>query len=198
MLYLVEDRDYIKIGFTTNLKQRKSSYKTNNCYAKFIDWKPGTREDEAQLHELCKEWLYDREWFHNVPKIREIWNNYNSNILNEFEVIHENIHRIIDKIHKGVEPENISSVDWASVIRSYSNQYFKEIDAILNEAENNTYFEKLQQYKAEFDAFIQFHKCCTGVNYSNCSYDFGDMRYEYIVEIDDGDYTAHLKIHFSN
>lgn len=55
MLYLVEDRDYIKIGFTTNLKQRQSSYKTENCYAKFIDWKPGTRADETKLHELCKE-----------------------------------------------------------------------------------------------------------------------------------------------
>lgn len=37
MIYLVEDRDYIKIGFTSDLKSRESAYKTTNCYAKFID-----------------------------------------------------------------------------------------------------------------------------------------------------------------
>lgn len=198
MLYLVEDRDYIKIGFTTNLKQRKSNYKTDNCYAKFIDWKPGTRADETKLHELCKKWLYDREWFHNVPKIREIWNNYNSDILKEFEIIHKNIHRIIDKMHKGIKPENISSTDWTSVVQSYSYQHFKEISAILNETEGNPYYEQLKQYKAEIDAFIQFHRCCTGTEYSNYSYDFGDMRYEYIVELEDDEYyRSQLKIYFT-
>ena len=36
MLYLIKDRDYIKIGYTSNLDQRQKAYETTNCYAEVI------------------------------------------------------------------------------------------------------------------------------------------------------------------
>ena len=61
MLYLIEDRDYLKIGFTVDMKNRINSYKTTNCYATLIDTKPGTRIDEKELHRLCEPYHYVRE-----------------------------------------------------------------------------------------------------------------------------------------
>ena len=72
MLYLIEDRDYLKIGFTTDLEKRISSYKTTNCYAKLIDTKPGSRIDEKAIHLLCEKHHYDREWFYNNDEVRKI------------------------------------------------------------------------------------------------------------------------------
>lgn len=78
MLYLIEDRDYLKIGYTNNIKDREKTYKLHNCYAKVISLKEGTLECEQDLHELCKEWHYQGEWFHNVPKVKQIFEKYNS------------------------------------------------------------------------------------------------------------------------
>lgn len=61
MLYLVKDRDYLKIGYTSNLDQRKKAYETTNCYAEIIMTRDGTMKDEKILHELCKQWHYKNE-----------------------------------------------------------------------------------------------------------------------------------------
>lgn len=55
MLYLIKDRDYLKIGYTSNLDQRKKAYETTNCYAEIIMVRDGTMKDEKALHELCKQ-----------------------------------------------------------------------------------------------------------------------------------------------
>lgn len=49
MLYLIRDRDYIKIGFTDNLDQRQKAYETTNCYAEVIMTKDGSRRDEKNI-----------------------------------------------------------------------------------------------------------------------------------------------------
>lgn len=55
MLYLIEDRDYLKIGYAKKVKDRMSNYKLHNCYAKLISSKEGSMINEKELHELCKE-----------------------------------------------------------------------------------------------------------------------------------------------
>ena len=85
-----------------------------------------------------------------------------------------------------------------SVLQSYSYQHIKELNAILNEAEENHYFEQLKQYKIEFDEFAKFYRCCIDIEYSNQSYDFGDMRYEYTIKLEDDEYYSHLKIYFNS
>lgn len=61
MIYLIEDRDYLKIGYTRNLKNRLEAYELHNCYAKLLATKEGTLEDEKNLHALCKKYCYKGE-----------------------------------------------------------------------------------------------------------------------------------------
>ena len=76
MLYLIKDRDYIKIGYTSNLDQRQKAYETTNCYAEVIMTKDGTRKDESNLHKLCDKWHYKNEWFHYNDEIIKIFEEY--------------------------------------------------------------------------------------------------------------------------
>ena len=55
MIYLIKDRDYLKIGYSANIDQRKKSYDTTNCYAEIIMTKDGSRKDESNLHKLCEK-----------------------------------------------------------------------------------------------------------------------------------------------
>lgn len=61
MLYLIKDRDYVKIGFTKDIEDRIKTYKTHNMYFELIDTKPGTKKDETALHDLCKKYQYQSE-----------------------------------------------------------------------------------------------------------------------------------------
>lgn len=76
MLYLIRDRDYIKIGYTSNLDQRQKAYETTNCYAEVIMTKDGTRKDESNLHKLCDKWHYKNEWFYYDDEIVKIFEEY--------------------------------------------------------------------------------------------------------------------------
>lgn len=76
MLYLIKDRDYIKIGYTSNLDQRQKAYETTNCYAEVIMTKDGNRKDESNLHKLCDKWHYKNEWFHYDDEIVKIFEEY--------------------------------------------------------------------------------------------------------------------------
>lgn len=83
MLYLIEDRDYLKIGYSKNLSERLKAYELHNCYAKLIDSKPGTQQDETNIQELCKDDLYKGEWFYNTPKVKQVFRDYCNLNLNE-------------------------------------------------------------------------------------------------------------------
>lgn len=76
MLYLIEDRDFLKIGYTANLESRMKTYKTHNPHVVLLSSKDGNRVDEKKLHSLCKEYLYDTEWFYNNDKVKEIFKTY--------------------------------------------------------------------------------------------------------------------------
>ena len=78
MLYLIEDRDYLKIGYANNIKDRMSGYRMHNCYATLISSKEGLMCNEKELHELCKQWQYRGEWFYNTPEVKQIFEEYNS------------------------------------------------------------------------------------------------------------------------
>ena len=78
MIYLIEDRDVLKIGYASNISEREKAYKTHNYYARIISSKSGTKEDEKELHKLCEKWSIEREWFHNVPEVKKIFEDYSS------------------------------------------------------------------------------------------------------------------------
>lgn len=58
MLYLIKDRDYIKIGYTQDITSRWKNYKLHNCYVELLYTKPGSRIDEKEIHALCNKYLY--------------------------------------------------------------------------------------------------------------------------------------------
>lgn len=78
MLYLLEDRDYLKIGYSKNVEERLKTHRTSNCYIQLLGTKPGTSKDEKVLHKLCEQYKYSTEWFYNVPEVKEIFWNYQS------------------------------------------------------------------------------------------------------------------------
>ena len=91
MLYLIEDRDYLKIGYSKQFEERWKHYETHNCYAKIIASKEGSRVDEKKLHQLCDQWKYKNEWFHNVPEVKQIFNDYSSYNINDYNWIKKHV-----------------------------------------------------------------------------------------------------------
>lgn len=46
MIYLIQSREYMKIGYTNNLKRRLQQYSTNNPDYKLLCLSEGTKQDE--------------------------------------------------------------------------------------------------------------------------------------------------------
>lgn len=80
MIYLVEDRDYLKIGYAEDVDKRIKQYKTHSLYPKLLKSKFGTTEDEKNLHQLCKQYYVSGEWFKNCPEVLNMFNNYESKL----------------------------------------------------------------------------------------------------------------------
>lgn len=77
MIYLLEDRAYLKIGYTKDLTNRLKSYKLHNCYVKLLDFKDGNKLDEYFLHKKCKKYRYSGEWYNNCSEVKEIFSAHN-------------------------------------------------------------------------------------------------------------------------
>lgn len=78
MIYLMEDRDYLKIGYAQFKNIIESNYKTYNLYAKIIKTKPGIVKNKQILCELCKPYHISGEWFKNCQEVIDIFEQYNS------------------------------------------------------------------------------------------------------------------------
>ena len=67
MLYLLQDGNHYKIGYSENeetLQSRIKSYKTHNPTFVYLGLREGTKEDEKEYHKLLNcnkksEWSYD-------------------------------------------------------------------------------------------------------------------------------------------
>lgn len=152
MIYLIEDRDYVKIGFTTDLKNRMVSYRTTNCYAKLISYKPGTKIDESNLHQLCSKWHYEREWFHNVPEIRNIWNNYQSDIINQLNYIKESNNNVINFMYDNYDSFfSIPTTKWKNLLINFGTYNNRQtIKRTIDEIEDvEVQTELSKQYKIQ-------------------------------------------------
>ena len=77
MLYFIKSQNYLKIGYSQSFEtliKRMQSYCTHNPNFILISFTEfGSKEDEVELHQLCKEFLYNNEWFLDNVKIYEIW-----------------------------------------------------------------------------------------------------------------------------
>ena len=101
MIYLIEDRDYLKIGYAEDVDKRFKQYKTYSLYPKLLTYKIGSTSDERKLHQLCEQWHISGEWFKNCPEVRDIFNNYNTefDLLNLKQIVCHNL-KLLEHIMK--------------------------------------------------------------------------------------------------
>ena len=86
MLYLIKSQNYIKIGFTDNLKKRLSEYNIHNPDYSLLDTCTGNQDDEHLIHKLLKNYKHRNEWFHYNDYVIKIWNEC-KNVLNSGQLI---------------------------------------------------------------------------------------------------------------
>nr|DAT90361.1 MAG TPA: hypothetical protein [Caudoviricetes sp.] len=101
MIYLIKSGNNLKIGFASNLKSRLDQYKTHNPDVRLLNYKSGTREDERNLHTLCKRYKYSNEWFIDCKEVVDIFNSYISK-LDEESNFKESIKINLNTIFEGL------------------------------------------------------------------------------------------------
>lgn len=68
-IYFIRSGGYIKIGWTSNLKNRMRGYLPDTT---LLAVKPGTRRDENRIHKrFAHLTTHGREWFPLAPQITE-------------------------------------------------------------------------------------------------------------------------------
>lgn len=75
MIYLIEQDNYYKIGYTSNLERRLKEYSTHNINFKLIDTIEGDKSFEDLLHKKFKHLKYNNEWFHKNDEILKYFKN---------------------------------------------------------------------------------------------------------------------------
>ena len=60
MLYLIQSSNFLKIGYTSNLENRKKDYKTHNPDFKILATRKGTKKDESYLHKLLHKYKVNK------------------------------------------------------------------------------------------------------------------------------------------
>lgn len=75
MIYLIEQDNFYKIGYTSNLERRLKEYSTHNINFKLIDIIEGDKSFEDLLHKKFKHLKYNNEWFHKNDEILEYFKN---------------------------------------------------------------------------------------------------------------------------
>lgn len=144
MLYLIEDRDYLKIGYSTDIESRIKSYKTTNVYCKLIDIKDGERWNELELHKLCSEYHYTGEWFKNCPEVLEIWNSYNPHNQYDYKGLLELMKEFSNLWNFNITPQSYTNK------KSFVDLYKNNINLIDDTLKRNTpFFNFVKPYMKE-------------------------------------------------
>lgn len=61
MLYLIEDGNYLKIGYTKDIKSRMKTYQTHNPTCVLLQTRKEIKKDETTLHSLCEQYRFNNE-----------------------------------------------------------------------------------------------------------------------------------------
>lgn len=166
MLYLIEDRDYLKIGYSTDIESRIKSYKTTNVYCKLIDIKDGGKWNETELHKLCSEYHYTGEWFKNCPEVLDVWNNYNSHDQYDYK-------RLLEILKK------FSNL-WNFNITSYVSNNIGEFVSLYQD--NMDFIKDTMKRDTPFFKFIRPYVDTIFKNYVNLNFDKPSLK-DYIKAI---------------
>lgn len=167
MIYLIKDRDYLKIGYATCIADRMKSYRTHTLYTELLDVKPGTTLDEKELQKRCKDYNVESEWFRNCPEVIEIWNKYESTIISDLDKIQcvinaadEELSKIHESLFENWPCEATSIVQILETVPKIDKQrIFKSLDfsySELDKYKNLQYdYESLWRIVKAFKGEIQ-------------------------------------------
>ena len=95
------------------------NYKTHNCYFELLSYKKGNYADESYLYMLCKPWHHTLEWFHNVPEVIDMFNNYEVLL----ETVWNQIKKDIDELGSMLYNNHSSSESFAEFKYKCNKQY---------------------------------------------------------------------------
>lgn len=71
MIYFIQSEQYVKIGYTSNLKARYKKYVTENPNpVRLLGSIKGGMDIEKKLHKRFGEFKHNREWFHLNDTVR--------------------------------------------------------------------------------------------------------------------------------
>ena len=139
MIYFIQSLDKIKIGYTTNIKQRKKSLAIGNPHGLVvIGTIKGTQEHESRIHRKLKDHHVSGEWFNDNSDVRK----YIEDILNKkVEIKYKAKHFVFSddssltidtKSHKAEDPEWVGA--WHELHGIRSNE-IGEISAEVSKIE---------------------------------------------------------------
>ena len=151
MLYLIENENLYKIGYTANIKTRMGNYKTHNPECVLINTIEGSSNDEKQLHKLCEEYRYSKEWFYKNDNILELFNNYKTIEWNNWNEIKTTIDEFVNYIKNMIENFNTDCWQPKMKYETYSklSTFFKNVET-LTKPEDYEKYHKLWEMSKQF------------------------------------------------
>lgn len=169
MIYLIEDHEYLKIGYAKDVQQRLKGYQTHNLHVKLLSKKVGTRKDENILHELCKEFQYQGEWFYNCQEVKDIFYDYKSVLITELPNIKtalKNHATWIKGIIKNEHPSIVNDTDPENYTlylkyKEAAQQLQDYFELVKKEDSSNVLEKSLEYYKyylAQKNALIFYNE----------------------------------------
>lgn len=123
MVYLIKSGNYLKIGYSQDVKKRLQHYTTHNPDIVLLDTIEGDESMEKMLHNLCKEFRLNnkQEWFHLNPFIIDVWNS-----LKDSEFI---------EIHKSEIDIDYVNIDYKEKFEETLSELFKLKEELISEKE---------------------------------------------------------------
>ena len=123
MIYLIKSGNYLKIGYSQDVKKRLQTYTTHNPDITLLDTIAGDESTEKMLHNLCKEFRLNnkQEWFHLDPFVIDVWNS-----LKDSEYI---------EIPKSEIAREYANVDYKEKFEETLYELFKVKEDLISEKE---------------------------------------------------------------
>lgn len=114
MLYLIKSSDYIKVGFTKNIRNRMKAYNTCNPDYELLDLVEGTEQDESDFHMDIHRYHYRGEWFYFNQEIIDLWN-----------------HRFDRKVYIKLKQEDLSKENLRMIKIEQDDEYYQKTQALM-------------------------------------------------------------------
>lgn len=185
MIYLIEDRDYLKIGYAADVKARMKQYKTHSLYPTLIAQKPGGSEDEKRLHKLCSQWNVENEWFQNCQEVKDIFNSYEPSF---------NIEKL-----KQIVCHNVKELEHTIKTCQYKNpkQGVNLRHTYLTNSQQRVYYELMinKLLTAEWETWMTYYNNINRIFLDYNTFLYPETNYEYELEYF-FNRTFHVKVEF--